>query len=77
MSAADLDGDAIDDVILTEAAPGRIHIVRGRPRWRARGRLSHFDPVELFAGKPGLGHGWLRLGDLEIELLAGVSRRNG
>jgi len=73
ISAADLDGDGMDDLILTEAGPGRVHVLLGRSRWPARGRLARFAAIELFRGEPGLGGMALRLGDLDENGLPDVT----
>lgn len=73
VSAADLDGDGRDDLILADAVPGRVHVLFGRSRWPARGRLARFDPIELFRGEPGLGQLALRLGDLDENGLPDIT----
>jgi hypothetical protein len=67
IGTADLDGDGMDDVILANAAPGRVHVLFGRSRWPPRGRLARFDPVELFRGEPVVGRASLGLGDLDED----------
>jgi FG-GAP-like repeat/FG-GAP repeat len=67
MSAADLDGDGMDDLILTEAGPGRVHVLFGRSRWPVRGGPHSFGASELFRGDHGLGRDRLQIGDLDED----------
>lgn len=67
ISAGDLDGDGMGDVILGGADPGRVHALFGRTRWPAKGRLAELDPVELFRGEIGLERAAFSLGDLDED----------
>ncbi len=72
LAAADVDGDGLQDLLLSDPAEGSVYLLYGRPQWKNRGRLKDYTPVTLFQTEPGTSHWQIGVGDLDGDSLPEV-----
>lgn len=72
ITAADLDADGIDDLLVVEGGQRRLHMLFGRHRWPSRASFADLTPHQLLHAAPGAGDGGLRVGDLDGDTLPEV-----
>ncbi|HYN10088.1 MAG TPA: VCBS repeat-containing protein [Vicinamibacterales bacterium] len=73
MTAADLDADGRDDVMLTAPGSGTVYVLMGRKDWPAIARIVDLQPRPIFVAAPGAGESPTWAGDLDGDDLPEIS----
>lgn len=71
--ATDLDGDSIQDILLSQFETGEIFALLGRRDWPRRGRVEVFQPIRLFQGTRSAGAYQISRGDSDSNGLLEIA----